>query len=505
MPKRLNLRTLWTRRRRPTQTIIPYSLPLELWELVLEELSDESLRTVARVCSVFNDRCITLYLSRHEISPKSLATGILHIHSPLLSVLQLSRLTPQIHTFVCHFWAFRVLRDMKFLREFIRRLHSITELHLSFTDDLLTAHTIDTIFPYSPHALVKEFCGVIRAMVAKSGAPVVVITGGYLYRVRPQDLQDWGFRYFLPWTHCFGHIPWVDNAWSVLRAEPHMSIPVWSGLKQTFHYPRVLRSVNVRCIPTAAGPLTLIIFEKNDELAFNLGPSIFFKDAIPSSQLTKIIPFITLPSLRNLYINEDVEPTALHEFLLRHPTIFSISYKKFSKTKRNLPRLRLLTSSPLVLPSLADLRCDDVDQLIPLLDTFGLSPHLYCIGFTFARNTVPQIAALKSSMRRLSLHTTAVQLHIFILRDRTEDQLPIDDEERQIVGCLYSVRWMHISLHHLSEVPSLIPWLGMLPALARLKFSVWSEAPTPDEGAIASMLEVVRAALPWVPNLEITP
>ncbi|KAJ7455757.1 hypothetical protein FB451DRAFT_638354 [Mycena latifolia] len=499
MLKPPNLRNLWNglRRRRRT-TVFSVSLPLEVWELVFEQLSDEGLKTAACVCSAFNDRCIVLYLGRHDIHPDTLATGALRIHSPLLSVLQLSRLAPQIHTLVCRFWAFRVLRDMKLLRDFIRRSHSIKELHLSFADDLLHAYTIDTIFPYSPHTLATEFCDVIRAMVAKTVAPVVVIIAGHIYRVRPSDLERWGFRYFFPWTLCLAHIAWVDRAWYALHpehAEPHILLPVWS--EKGIRCPEALGSVSVRCVPTAAGPLTLITFEKDAALSLTLGPSLY-DDAIPSAELSIILPFITLTSLRNLYIEEDVDRAALHEFLLRHPTIASI-WHEAKETDRNLSQGGLLTSSPLVLPSLADIACVDIDQLIPLLNSFGLSPRLAWIGIRLSRDTAPQVAALKRGLRRLSLHTTPTELHISPSRDESGGQLPIDIEERQILGCLYCVRWVHMCVYNVSGVQSLIPWLAMLPALARLKFSIWSHrGPPPDGDATASALEAVRVGLPWV-------
>jgi hypothetical protein len=39
-------------------------LPTEVWELVFEELPDESLLTAARACHAWNDGCILIYLQR---------------------------------------------------------------------------------------------------------------------------------------------------------------------------------------------------------------------------------------------------------------------------------------------------------------------------------------------------------------------------------------------------------------------------------------------------------
>jgi hypothetical protein len=286
------------RNRRPKAQDVTRSpcLPLEIWELVLEALTDEALLTAALVCAAFNDRCIAIYLRRNNlVFPEANSTESWSIGSHLLSVFQLSRLTPQIHTLCCHFWAFRVLRDMKFLRGFIRRSHEITELRLSVPSHLMNLHDIDILFPYSQRALLTEFIHVIRDMVAKATAPVLVILRGSIYRVRPCNIAEWGLRYF---------------SWQ------HITLRAWSG-------------------PTGR-------------------------------------------------------------------------------------------------------------------------------------------------------------------------PLPIDDEERQIVGCLYSIGRITLYLDDMPQLEAFIPWVAILPALVEVEACIWKMSVTDAEGtAKASAADVLRAALPWVPNIQV--
>ncbi|KAJ7455751.1 hypothetical protein FB451DRAFT_1515375 [Mycena latifolia] len=473
------------KRRRQTEANTPslYFLPPEVWELVFEELTDEGLLAAARVCSAFNDRCITIHLRRSGIHPDSLSTGILNIHSPLLSVLQLSRLTPRMHTLICHFSPFRVMRDMKLLRDFIRRSPGLRELRVSFSGDILKAHIIDTIFPYSQRALLTEFCNVVRAMVAKTPEPIVVINSGYIYRARPRDLADWGFRYFIHWRHPFGRVAWVDKAWAVLtpkRTDPNFFLPVWAGgVQQKLRYTKHLNSIEVRAIPAASdgmGPFTLIVFQPTTARDLEFGPSFMSGNAaIPSPQLMGIIPLVSLPSLRLLTINQDVDPTILLEFLYRHPTLQILRYDvpaspsdgSGDEQQQGLLRPRLLTGVPLALPALQDLSCDDPTKALALLDSFGRSPQLSSIDIGFERDSAPQVAPLKRALRRLSLHPAPISLHISAAY-KPKEHWPIDNDESRIVGCLYGVWRVRIRAREMAEVQPLVPWLGMLPALVRL-------------------------------------
>ncbi|KAJ7118156.1 hypothetical protein C8R44DRAFT_738106 [Mycena epipterygia] len=210
----------------------------------------------------------------------------------------------------------------------------------------------------------------------------------------------------------FGLVEWFDKARFILKPHgsyPNLRLPVCSeGNGQRSKSVGSLYSVNVRVIPAseAVGPLTLIGFDADSgNIQLHLGTSSTFSDAIPISQLTRIISVITLPSLRNLHIHEDVDPMTLTAFLSRNPDIHSLIYRV---------------------------------QTVPLLNPFGLSPNLAAIHVTLERDTARDVASLKRGLRRLSLHTPPITLPIFRWYGPVT-LLPIDDEERQIVGCLYDI------------------------------------------------------------------
>ncbi|KAJ7667022.1 hypothetical protein B0H17DRAFT_1252130 [Mycena rosella] len=378
---------------------------------------------------------------------------------------------------------------MKYLGDFIRRLDGIQQLHLYFAGNLLNSHTIDTIFPYSPHDLLTEFFDVIRGVVEKLGAPVVVLIDGKIYRALPRDLADWGLRYSLYWEHLFGKIGWVDRAQFLLtnKGDPHLFIPVCRpNMRQEIEYTRHLHSVNVRAIPPASAvnkAFTFVTLETDTTTTLYFGPSRYYKKAaLCGPELNTVIPHIMLPSLRTLNINHNVDPTVLHDFLCRHFTIVSIDYRvapgaptAHADTEQDhlLPR-RILTSSPLALPSLSHLSFSEVVQMIILLDTFHLS--------TLVSPASPQLKLPPSSVRCVGCRCTWLWL-----------------PSTSLYGCSYGIRCVHIRAGEMSEVQPFIPWLEMLPALTRLEVSVfsWLAEESVIASATASELEKLRAALPW--------
>ncbi|KAJ6522236.1 hypothetical protein DFH09DRAFT_1424094 [Mycena vulgaris] len=407
------------------------------WELILNELPDQSLLIAARVCRAFNDRCIVLYFARHEIPVQSLTGDFLKIDAHLLRALQVQRLRPRLSTLICRFWPFYVLRDMKLLLELIKKSPGLAELRLSFSEDLLTAHTLDTIFPYSQHTLVDAFCDVIRAMAAKTEAPVVLIVFGRIYYLRPAISRA---------GDCATSPPGNISSGRLLG----LTEPTFGGKGRAPSLSRWLRKPP---------------------------PSLFCNGPVPGSQLTRILPLLTLPSLRTLALNADVDPAVLGQFLIRHPTITVIHPWRFGAYHSLLLRRR--KDHP------------------PPEHVLALAPAVYNWNRVRARYTdmyrVPQ-----ARPARLSLHPRPVCLRICKWR---ADALAIDAEERQIVGCLYAVDSMHVDARGAAELLALLPWVEMLPALRRLEVMIYVD----EQARRVSLLPEVRAALPWVPDVMILP
>ncbi|KAJ7437930.1 hypothetical protein B0H11DRAFT_2106211 [Mycena galericulata] len=470
-------------------------LPPELWELVLEELCDESLLIAARVCTAFNDLCITIYLSRRNITRKKLGKGSLSIHSDLLPVLQLWRLTPQLHTLFCLFWAFDVLRNLKSLRSFLLRSGEIQEISISFYENVVTAHEND-IFPYSGATLLTELGHVFRAMTAKTATPVVIVFHSHIYLI-----GAWGSRGSCHFPNR-GPASWLEKARFSIKAmngNPTLCRFVW-GRGHPKKKVVIGDITGIHCKPVASGtahPFTLITINKETERTLTLGPSTYSRVATTGSELACIIPHITLPSLETLGIKDGIDPTVFTEFLIRHPSIRCIGFNPSSAP------IGKITTHPLALPRLERLDCDDPSHFGPLLDVFHMSPHLKDVSFHFRRQSSAAVGALKRGLRRLSLVPISINLRVFIWDRGKEPWEPIGDDEANIVGCLYGVSAMYINAYSISDVERIIPWLAMLPRLQRVQISTLIHHG--DGPEVQELIEQARAALPWVPLIDARP
>ncbi|KAJ7115352.1 hypothetical protein C8R44DRAFT_223319 [Mycena epipterygia] len=527
-----SLRNLLSFRPRPADTGCVSSLPRlppELWELVLQELDDDNLLIAARVCSAFNDRCVAIHLGRNDITPISLATGTLSIHSHLISVLQLARQAPQVHTLECRFWAFHILRDMKLLREFLVRSQELKDLHLVFHGNMIDAHSNDAIFPYSQDALLTQFRDILRAMATKSTGPVVVIASPTIHMIHARDLAEWGLRYFLHVNESIAPVAWIDKAWSTLKPEksdPHLSILVCRrGLKRKFICTESVYSVRVVAITAAPDPFTLICFNPDTQPLLELGPSWLHTDSVAAARLTAILPSITLPSLGTLQINAEVDPAVLRGFLLRHPSIHSINDYRVELS----PSPSLL-SSPLSHPIVTRLSCKRTAHLPALLASLSASPNLGTIALDIKRHSPADVAQLTRALRCLSLRTGSpirLEAHAMLFVG-WKPWLPIEAEERSVLGCLWCVECVDLRattvspqclfrlllsaraafltliflfFFQVSDARRLIPWLAMLPALRRVEVSISRVGGyRPEMGAL---VEEVWGAMPWVSLVEV--
>ncbi|KAJ7484933.1 hypothetical protein B0H11DRAFT_2192881 [Mycena galericulata] len=117
------------------------SFPLEIWELVFEDLADETLLIAAR----------------------------------------LSRLTPPIHTLVCRLAGSNLLRDLIFLRELIGRSPELHDLSLALPEGLSTWNT----------QAFAEVIGILYAMASQRSAKGFIIDRGDIYSGPPPTRASW--------------------------------------------------------------------------------------------------------------------------------------------------------------------------------------------------------------------------------------------------------------------------------------------------------------------------
>ncbi|KAJ7909111.1 hypothetical protein B0H13DRAFT_644345 [Mycena leptocephala] len=159
----LTVSRLW-RPRKPPQDL----LPIEVWDLIFTSLTDHALLQTACVCRIFNELSITMYLRRHNVTA---ATTSLKIPPYLMRSLDLACVTPQIDSLRCKFWTFDVLRHMRSLREVVGKCQDLTEISLSWSDDLFQVHRYDSRVPYSPNALITILRDILRAFADRTPGP----------------------------------------------------------------------------------------------------------------------------------------------------------------------------------------------------------------------------------------------------------------------------------------------------------------------------------------------
>ncbi|KAJ7167168.1 hypothetical protein C8R43DRAFT_1121614 [Mycena crocata] len=469
-------------------------VPLEILEMILLEVDNESLLVAACACRVFNARCMLIFMHRVNLSPELLASGSLAIHSHILRAFQVSlAATPPIHTLRCLVRPVRVLRSLILLQELILRSPKLNNLQLEFPDNLITANLTDTTVPYSPKILVRRLSDVLAAMAAKTSGLVVIIHEAKIYQLRRKDLLHRTVKSEDP-----------DSA------ESKPCLVLYGIRAQQIH------KINVRIIPASEDGkgLALITFGSTDWPHLELGPK-FGAISHPASfsQLPAILPHITRPHLEKLEICQPQYPSTLHPFLLRHPTIETIDYSvlEVPSNARHIP----VCTEPLALPSLTKLQVRLPRLLGDLLESVGDSPQLRTIALHYSRQSPAKITALNHALRCISHRTAPTRLELF--REHTsgspssEPPRPLDDEEREIAGLLRNVDCVHIRMHEVSEAQGLIPWLVLLPALVRVEVTikechnriVLCIPPNTQMGpvhtpAVAPLMEELKAALPRV-------
>ncbi|KAJ7489257.1 hypothetical protein FB451DRAFT_1553118 [Mycena latifolia] len=502
----------------PSQAHIAH-IPPEIWDLILRQLGDDSLFNAGGVCRSFNIRCTAIYSERKNIDPQSLAGGSLDTQSDSLPALLLPTLTPQLRTLVCRFSsAENVIQDLEHLRAFLARSQSMEDLQLHFPAEQLpsTQEELDAKLE-AQEALLPQMDALLHEMADKTAGPAFIMPTSHVYMIGQ-------------WRSRFGR--GGSPGWFGLtpnEEQPYMCNLVWGPVfsrkfapggsaanPSSVHLKRVLGSSE------APGPFTFIAFDVDGKWWFAIDQDYAngFPAWEPSARpqdMRVVLPHIMLPSLRFLYINERTDPIPLTQFLLRHQTIELISDQVKGEG------FELLAGASLALPLLTNLACADVAHLGPLLDAFDDSPRLRTFQISVKQHTPAAVASLMHALRRLSLSVLSEPAHLEIDLRGTDlldmdpgetDELPsrealwepIDDAERLIVGCLYGVDSVRVKCRTVSTARTFIPWLAMLPALQSLDLDIRREGT--DSGgsfpaASIALLAETRAAMPWVPDIEL--
>ncbi|KAJ7040540.1 hypothetical protein C8F04DRAFT_1082616 [Mycena alexandri] len=165
------------------------ALPMELWYIIIRQITDKDLLRASAVCSAFNAFAISEYLARNNIS-----TAAKEISGPayIIHPLQLSCIPLPVEHLVCHFRPYDVRRDLLSLQWFVPRAQSLRDLELSFAGSLLHAHRNDRIpVRYSARELMGIFCRVLSGMASKAAGPVVVVGQFAMFVCRAEEIAGW--------------------------------------------------------------------------------------------------------------------------------------------------------------------------------------------------------------------------------------------------------------------------------------------------------------------------
>ncbi|KAJ7624222.1 hypothetical protein DFH06DRAFT_754362 [Mycena polygramma] len=469
-------------------------LPLELWQLVFAVLTDEDLLTAARVCCVWNDCCIPIFLLSKNVA---LASGDVCMGSELLPVLRLSRVSPQIHTLTCRPLGSLTVRDLKCVQYFVSRSQHIEALTLSFCCNFVDIHHVHNL----TFSSVRDgLFGVMYAMAQKTQGLVVVVVNSEIHVLEPRDLAQWLPSNRPDYLDTLRRLPLVKKVQAVLAPGTravHVRLPVGRlGKVPVFACLSELHAAEIRTVhPTSRPhpPFTLITLNKAKQGALLLGELSSAGTRVSAEHLNVCLPYIRLPVLERIEIAVTLDRSALTSFLEHHPGILSITLGRAQRPV--FATGESLTSAPIAPPHLCRLVCKlQADDLVPLLNSFYPPPPLGIVVLNF-----PQADAFvfRRAMRRLSLQPTLLRLDLCFTA--TPGNGWPDAEDRLIGSVLYCVDWLYIECSTAEAVRAVLPWVASLPRLQSVHFFC-----RPGDSVRLLLMADVRAALPWVPDTMVS-
>ncbi|KAJ7762911.1 hypothetical protein B0H16DRAFT_1883817 [Mycena metata] len=490
------LQGLTAARRAYPQTI----LPVEIWDTILNFLPDTALLRTACVCRTFNELSIGIYLGRNGLN-----MGSLTMHSHHLKALNLSYVAPSARSLVCNFWAFDVLRDLRRLLEVIKKSPELTDVSLDWGHNLFRVHIFDNRVPYSPRSLLTTFLDVLSALAHKTPGPVIVVTEAGIFKLRPEDILCWELGDWPDTFRRFGRYRSKMRAKIGFGAEKYsfFAVPYGGDVRSSFTLANI-HTVNVCSIQTqwqTFGPFTLMAFPTS---SLRLAPT----PGLPAAALSTILPHITVPFLRLLYVDADIHPGALSEFVGRHKHIKDIRLIRDALKEVSSFTKTTLCHPPRTLPYLTTLEGPDGLGLIDLLDAFD-SPSVSTLRIScHPRCTAAHVAGLKSVLRRISFRTRPITLVLSLHVPSwcpPAVRIPISGEEQTIVGAAYCIENVGIENGTFEEARMLLPWLAMLPALQEVEVVsvIYHSNQTAITAERQDFLRDARAVLPSVVDLVI--
>ncbi|KAJ7624252.1 hypothetical protein DFH06DRAFT_1445911 [Mycena polygramma] len=467
-------------------------LPIELWELVFAGLPDEDLLTAARVCCVWNDCCIPIFLLNKGVG---LTSGDVCMGSDLLPILRLSRVSPQIHTLVCRPWGSFTVRDLKCVQYFVSRSRHIETVTLLFCCSFVDIHHVHNL----PYSSVRDgLFGVLYAMAQKTQGLVVVVVNSEVHVVERRDLAQWLPSNRPDYFGILRKLPLVKKAQAVLAPGTRASqlpLPVGRlGKAPAFARLSELHTAEIRTVHPTSRPhssFTLITLNKTQG-ALLLGGLSSAGTRVSAEHLNVCLPYIRMSSLESIEIAATLDHGAFTSFLEHHPGILTITLGPAQRPV--FATDGSLTSAPIALSHLRRLVCKlHADDLVPLLNSFHPPPPLTTVVLNLSQ---PDALAFRRAMRRLSLHPTLLRLDLCFTA--TPGNGWPDTEDRLIGSVLYCVELLYIECSTAEDVRTILPWVASLPRLQSVHFFCRL-----GDSVRLLLIAEVRAALHWVPDIMV--
>ncbi|KAJ7622600.1 hypothetical protein DFH06DRAFT_1143211 [Mycena polygramma] len=424
---------------------LPFHLPMELWEIVFEQLGGDSLLSAATVCWGWNYRCLRLYLQASI--PSSSHTPIsVPLESVSPSSLQLHHIDRAPITWLSRVDVGEMIQDMQHLGNIISRSPNIQQITLSFRRNLsfdsTRASAIGTRWrrKHRGQWLWLSPTGTYALLTAAMSPSGLVAT----FSLRNQITRQ-----------CYTGLRKTKKEGPLPRQSLTSDFPSSSGIGAT--EPNFFT-----CMPGQS--FTLINYDDHQPWTLNIGcpRNIVTEDIWASSeQLKAVLPYIHLPTVRSIYVGIAIDPIAFTQFLKNHDGILYISLDRVLAEE---PYGEMLTEYPVVLPKLTGIYLQVVDDLIPLLNSFSWPKSNTCtitIPFDPLR---ADISALRRALRRLSQHTSEVKLHLCGLQ-LWDFSMFLNDEDRLTANGLDCVVSLHVEVATEADIRTLIPWIACLPRL----------------------------------------
>nr|GAT58276.1 predicted protein [Mycena chlorophos] len=487
-------------------------LPAELWEVVLDQLSDEGLLAASRICLVLNELSIRMYFHRNNVD---LSVPPLRIRSNLARSLFLLACEPVgLKSLHVMFWRYGRGHTLLYLHEIAQKFPSLREIRLDIDANVLGRQFEEMLAGHKqairPEIILDAWWRLIRVVAMRGGGPLVLVAGGALHRcdasVMSRSKIVFEKRKMGVYTYRETNI--VKRAYRALKGKrgselyrsqdvelcAYLEIAVKAGDVRV----EKVDKVHLRPVVGLQDGATLLEFEsKSLRVAPNKSSS--------AAQLSAILPQLRVPGLKTLVLGTlDISPGALSQFLANHYRISRIILDcPWDPAERGPLRLCEPAAAMGWLPSI-DLVCHtDIRGIGALLDMYGASHDPTRIATTLYRETAAQRAALAETLEHIATSTQGNETHLLLnIPLNFAKTLKIEESEAAALGRLLGTREVLIMTDSLEDARAALAWVAHLPSVFKFDW-LWPvagsggpPAPTVTAEEIKEFKQEVWAMLP---------